>query len=198
MVSTRSGTPVPAGAGPRLESGRHPRIEVRRSARRKRTVQAYRQGDAIVVLLPQGMSAHDEDRYVESLVERVLSHERRAGSDDDALLARAGKLSERYLRPRLGRVPEPKSVNWVGNQQKRWGSCSTVSKDIRLSDRLRHLPEWVQDYVLLHELVHLIVPDHGKRFRELLSAYPKEERARGYLQGFQAGLGRSDLGDDAD
>jgi len=49
--------------------------------------------------------------------------------------------------------------------------------------------------VLLHELVHLVVPDHGKRFRTLLSAYPKEERARGYLDGFQAGIGRPELGD---
>jgi predicted metal-dependent hydrolase len=174
-----------------------PRIEVRRSARRKRTVQAYRQGDAIVVLLPQGMSADDEERYVESLVDRVLAHEaRRAGtSDDDALLLRAEKLSERYLRPQLGRAPRPSSISWVGNQQKRWGSCSTATGDIRLSDRLRALPDWVQDYVLLHELVHLVVPDHGKRFRRLLSAYPRQERARGYLEGFQAGVGRPELGD---
>ena len=174
-----------------------PRIEVRRSARRKRTVQAYRQGDAIVVLLPQGMSADEEERYVESLVGRVLAHEARraATRDDDALRVRAEQLSERYLRPQLGRAPLPSSISWVGNQQKRWGSCSTATGDIRLSDRLRPLPEWVQDYVLLHELVHLVVPDHGKRFRTLLSAYPKEERARGYLDGFQAGIGRPELGD---
>jgi predicted metal-dependent hydrolase len=173
---------------------------VRRSARRKRTVQAYRQGDAIVVLLPQGMSAHDEERYVESLVERVLAHEARRAEvgDGDALLARARKLSERYLQPQLGSAPLPSSICWVDNQQKRWGSCSVGSGAIRLSDRLQQLPEWVQDYVLLHELVHLVAPDHGKRFRRLLSAYPQGERAQGYLEGFQAGLGRSDLGADAD
>ena len=187
---------VRAGAATGSES-LSPRIEVRRSARRKRTVQAYRQGDAIVVLLPQGMSADEEERYVESLVGRVLAHEARraATRDDDALRVRAEQLSERYLRPQLGRVPVPASISWVGNQQKRWGSCSTATGDIRLSDRLRPLPEWVQDYVLLHELVHLVVPDHGKRFRTLLSAYPKEERARGYLDGFQAGIGRPELGD---
>src|SRR6478609_3665721 len=63
---------MPSGGTRRAVTG--PRVEVRRSARRKRTVQAYRQGDAIVVLLPQGMSATDEERYVESLVERVLAH----------------------------------------------------------------------------------------------------------------------------
>jgi predicted metal-dependent hydrolase len=177
-----------------------PRVEVRRSPRRKRTVQAYRQGDAIVVLLPQGMSAREEERYVESLVERVLAHEaRRADAGDgEALSNRARKLSERYLEPQLGRAPLPSSIAWVDNQHKRWGSCSVGSGAIRLSDRLQQMPDWVQDYVLLHELVHLVAPDHGKRFRRLLSAYPHEERARGYLEGFQAGAGRSDLGADAD
>ena len=176
------------------------RVEVRRSARRKRTVQAYRQGDAIVVLLPQGMSATDEERYVESLVERVLAHEAKradAGSGE-LLMTRARRLGERYLEPQLGRVPMPTTICWVDNQQKRWGSCSTGSGDIRLSNRLQQMPDWVQDYVLLHELVHLVVPDHGKRFRTLLAAYPREERARGYLEGFQAGSGWSGPGDDAD
>ncbi|GAA3621077.1 M48 metallopeptidase family protein [Microlunatus ginsengisoli] len=177
-----------------------PRIEVRRSARRKRTVQAYRQGDAIVVLLPQGMSATDEERYVESMVERVLAREaRRADAGNGGvLMERARRLSERYLLPQLGRAPLPATVSWVDNQQKRWGSCSTESGDIRLSDRLKRMPEWVQDYVLLHELVHLVAPDHGKRFRTLLSVYPREDRARGYLEGFQAGSGQSGFGDDAD
>jgi YgjP-like, metallopeptidase domain len=177
-----------------------PRIEVRRSARRKRTVQAYRQGDAIVVLLPEGMSAGDEARYVENLVDRVLAREARKADlgGAEALLARARGLSERYLEPQLGRAPVPTSVSWVDNQQKRWGSCSTGSGSIRLSDRLQQAPGWVQDYVLLHEIVHLVVPDHGKRFRRLLGAYPHEQRARGYLEGYQAGLGRADLGDDAD
>lgn len=174
------------------------RVEVRRSARRKRTVQAYRQGDAIVVLLPQGMSAQEEKRYVDSLVGRVLAQEARRVEQPDVLLDRARRLSERYLSPELGAAPLPTSVTWVGNQQKRWGSCSVGSGDIRLSDRLQQMPIWVQDYVLLHELVHLVVPDHGRRFRALLDAYPRGERARGYLEGFQAGSGRAGLGDDAD
>ncbi len=196
MPSTPSRAQARASA-PRGAELASPRIEVRRSARRKRTVQAYREGDAIVVLLPQGMSADDEERYVESLVERVLAHEARRArsSDDEGLMVRAERLSERYLRPRLGRAPLPASISWVANQQKRWGSCSIASGDIRLSDRLQQMPEWVQDYVLLHELVHLVVPDHGKRFRGLLSAYPRQERARGYLEGFQAGIGRPQLGD---
>jgi predicted metal-dependent hydrolase len=45
------------------------------------------------------------------------------------------------------------------------------------------MPGYVVDYVLLHELAHLLVPDHGPDFWALLEAYPRTERARGYLEG---------------
>jgi predicted metal-dependent hydrolase len=42
-------------------------------------------------------------------------------------------------------------------------------------------PDWVLDFVLLHEMAHLVHSDHGPAFRELLDRYPLAERARGYL-----------------
>jgi hypothetical protein len=59
------------------------------------------------------------------------------------------------------------------------------------------MPPWVIDYVLLHELAHLAVPGHGRRFWALLEAYPRTERARGYLEGVAATAGL-DLSDTAD
>jgi hypothetical protein len=50
------------------------------------------------------------------------------------------------------------------------------------------MPGWVVDYVLVHELAHLLVPGHGPRFWELVSGYPKAERARGYLEGIAAAV----------
>ncbi len=43
------------------------------------------------------------------------------------------------------------------------------------------MPEWVLDWVLVHELAHLAVPDHGDRFKALVSRYELGERAEGYL-----------------
>src|SRR5581483_1255429 len=95
---------------------------------------------------------------------------------------RAAELSERYLRGRA----VPRSVRWATNQNSRWSSCTPTEGTIRLSHRLQGMPEYVIDYVLLHELAHLLVPDHGARFWALLEAYPRTERARGYLEGVVA------------
>ena len=56
-------------------------------------------------------------------------------------------------------------------------------KAIRLSDRLQGMPGWVIDYVLLHELAHLIEPNHSARFWALLDPYPHTVRAKGFLEG---------------
>ena len=68
-----------------------PQVEVRRSARRRRTVTAFRERDTIVVLIPQRMSRTDEQIFVDDMVQRVLAREARAvGAGSDAeLVARA-------------------------------------------------------------------------------------------------------------
>ncbi len=157
-------------------------IEIRRSARRRRTVSAYREGERTIVLLPARMSRAEEARWVAEMVARLEAQDRRARPSDDALLVRADRLSQRYL----GGVAEPASVRWVDNQRSRWGSCTFEDRSIRLSDRLQGMPEWVVDYVLLHELAHLIEPSHNRDFWVLLEAYPDTERARGFLDGWSA------------
>jgi len=80
-------------------------------------------------------------------------------------------------------------VRWVDNQGSRWGSCTPIDATIRLSSRLRGMPTWVIDYVLVHELAHLLVPGHGPAFWAEVGRYPRSERARGYLEGVAAVAG---------
>jgi len=155
-------------------------VEVRRSRRRRRTVSAYRDGARVVVLVPASFSAAEEARWVERMVQRVVAGERRRPHSDEALMARATELSERYL----GGHAVPTSVRWVSTMRRRWGSCTPADGTIRVSDRLRDVPAHVLDYVLLHELAHLLVPGHGDGFWRLLGSYPRLERARGFLDGF--------------
>ena len=171
-----------------------PNVEVRRSARRRRTVSAYRDGDKTVVMVPSRLSKAEEEQWVATILERLAERERRRRPSDDALFERARDLSQRYLDGQA----RPISVRWVANQRTRWGSCTPDDGSIRLSTRLRGMPAWVVDYVLVHELAHLLVPGHGPRFWELVGRYPKAERARGYLEGVAAAAHLPDADADAD
>ena len=91
------------------------------------------------------------------------------------------------------------SVRWVTNQNGRWGSCTPADRTIRISHRIQDMPDWVIDYVLLHELAHLVEANHGPRFWALVDTYPRAERAKGFL----AGVSHADVSgpsqlDDAD
>mgnify|MGYP001344539200 CR=1 FL=1 len=141
---------------------------------------AYRDGDKTIVLLPAGLSRTDEEQWVRRMLDRLAAKEKRRRPSDAELLERAKDLSARYL----GGEAMPVSVRWVDNQRHRWGSCTPDHGTIRISTRLRGMPPWVVDYVIMHELVHLLVPGHGPRFWELVEQYPKAERARGFLEGF--------------
>ena len=175
---------------------------MRRSARRRSTVSAYREGGRTIVLIPARMSAAEEKRWVALMLDKLAAQESKRSLGDDALACRARELSERYLGGRA--VPD--RVRWVTNQNTRWGSCTPAERSIRLSHRLQGMPDYVIDYVLLHELAHLLAPDHGARFWKLLEGYPRTERARGYLEGVVAaarlphvpGLGGGDGEPDGD
>jgi len=147
-------------------------VEVVRSRKRRKTVQAVVTDGTIRVHMPAWMSKRDEEEYVAALVERI---EKKYRSDHVDVDARARSLAARY------RLPEPRSVRWSDVQRARWGSCSTESGDIRVSSRLAEWPTWVLDYVLVHELAHLVEPNHSPAFHALVDRYPKAERAKGFL-----------------
>jgi predicted metal-dependent hydrolase len=167
---------------------RKPVIEVRRSQRRRRTVSAYRDGERVVVLIPAQFSRAEEREWVDRMLERLDARERRAGRSDAELASRAQRLAARYLHDHA-RVSRAASVRWVQNQNGRWGSCTPADGTIRISHRVQEMPDWVIDYVLLHELAHLVIPSHSADFWALVARYPKAERARGYLEGVSAAAG---------
>lgn len=168
-------------------------IEVRRSAKRRRTVSAYRDGDRTIVLIPARMTHAEEEHWVKTMLRRLAAQESRQRVDDESLMARARLLSGRHLDG----MARPRTVRWASNQRHRWGSCTPNDETIRLSSRLQDMPSYVIDYVLVHELAHLLVPGHGPRFWALVANYPMTERARGYLDGVAAAA-RLPLSDEAD
>lgn len=155
-------------------------VEVRRSRKRVRTVSAWREGERTVVAIPARFTAAQEREWVRRMLTRLASQERRRRPSDTELERRAADLSARYLGGRA----QASSVRWSSNQGRRWGSCTPLDGTIRISDRVRGMPGWVLDYVLLHELNHLLHAGHGPEFWAELEAYPRTQRARGFLEGY--------------
>ncbi|MEM0492555.1 MAG: M48 family metallopeptidase [Candidatus Thermoplasmatota archaeon] len=152
-------------------------IIVIRSERRRRTIQSKLKGDVFYVYLPSGLKPEEERRWVEHMKKRYEQREkrRRLKSDKD-LEERAEGLNKRFFDGSL-----KFSIKYVTNQNTRFGSCTYKTKSIRISDRIVKMPRWVQDYIIIHELTHLIYPDHSKKFWSKVNEYKLSERARGYL-----------------
>lgn len=162
-------------------------IEIRRSSRRTRTLSVFRERGRLVAVVPARITQRQVDELVPPLAARFLAKETRGRlpGGDPELHDRAAELAARHLASRLDAPLPDFGVVWSANQRHRWGSCSPGSNRIRISDRLRSVPRWVGDYVILHELAHLVEPNHSSRFWELLAGYPKAERAQGFLEGLE-------------
>jgi len=161
----------------------HPHVDVRVSKRRKKTAGAHWEGDRIVVVVPAHLRGAERDAMVENLSRRLIRHRPHLHASDDVLEQRARVLGHRYLDD-----VAPSSIRWSTTQNKRWGSCTHETREIRISERLRFVPGWVLDAVLVHELAHLIEPTHSPRFRRLAARYPRTDEADTFLAGYTLGL----------
>lgn len=153
-------------------------VHITRSTRRRQTLSARLVGDRLEIRVPEKAPEAEVQRFVEKMQRRFsLEQRRRQLNSSEDLARRAIELSQRYFEGKL----RPTLVEYVTNQAHRHGSCNPRTGTIRLSHRLAHMPEWVRDYVLVHELAHLREPNHSPRFWALVNRYTLAERARGYL-----------------
>jgi len=153
-------------------------IEIRRSKRRRKTVQARVVEDRLVVYAPERINEGRLAEIIENIRKRVEHRQLQAKLNKEVDLAKiAQALNRRYFSGRL----RFKSIEWVTNQARRFGSCEYREGKIRISHRLARMPDWVRDYVIVHELAHLEEPNHSPRFWKLVNRYSYTERARGFL-----------------
>lgn len=147
-------------------------VTVVRSARRRKTVELKPTANGVVISIPAHSTKAEEERYVQQLLSR---YNKRQHSDGIDLTVRAKQLAKRF------KLPVPREIRWVENQNSRWGSCTPSTGTIRISNTVSKFPTWVLDYVITHELAHLLVLDHNAEFWALVNRYDKSERARGFL-----------------
>lgn len=140
--------------------------------------------------VPQWMPEADRRRWAERMRERIERQVRRARPSDAGLQERAESLNRRIFAGRL----RWRSITWARTVAL-WGSCNTGAQLIHIAERAQRLPGWVLDYILVHELAHLEVPEHGPAFWELVNRYQYAERARGYLMALDHGHGAALAGE---
>jgi len=150
-------------------------VVIKRSARRKKTIQARMIGEKMEILAPARIPDALLAGHIEKL--RLRLEKRTYPKDDLHLQTRANYLNKKYFQGSLAW----NCIQYSANQERRRGSCNVLAKTILISSSLAALPQWVEDYVIMHELAHLIEPNHGKRFKVLVRRYPLAERAIGYL-----------------
>lgn len=184
--------PSPGAAGPirlaysipvTITPGTDADVEIRVSTRRRKSAQAHLEAGRVIVVVPSVLSVASREEVATRLALRLLNQSgRRSVASDDDLERRADELSVRYL----GGV-QPSSIRWVSNQTRRWGSCTPATGAIRLSARLKVVPEWVLDAVIVHELAHLVEASHSPAFKALVARYPRRAEADAFLLGFEQG-----------
>jgi len=160
-------------------------ILVRRDKRLKKSSRYTRQPDGSILLripyrLPKSQVGGLLDKIAVQLQKQAVLAERRT---DLELQQRAGRINKRYFHGKI----QWQAIRWVGNMDQRLGSCTNggaTDGHIRISARIKGWPDWVVDYVIAHELVHRLHPNHSQAFWDTLrSGYPLVERARGFIQG---------------
>jgi len=169
-------------------------VHVTYSARRRKTIGArVVNWTTLEVRAPAGIPSAELHRAIDGFVAkmRLQRDSARRFPTDDALERRAQHLNREYFGGKL----HWRSIRFVSNQHKRMGSCSPARGTIRISQRLASAPDFVLDYVLVHELAHLLEANHSAAFWKHVYRYPRTERARGFLMGMQLEPTDSD-GDD--
>lgn len=149
-----------------------PTVQVVRSSRRRKTVEASQQNGVLRIVVPEHISKREEQHWVRHMLN--VAKEKSVTSDEELSTA-ANELARKY------RLPVPKQIRWITNQKSRWAYCDIDTESISVCEQVRTFPRWVIDYVIIHELAHLREPRHDKAFWDLVHRFPRAERARGYL-----------------
>ncbi|MGV8122323.1 MAG: M48 family metallopeptidase [Candidatus Xenobiia bacterium LiM19] len=159
-------------------------IEVKRSYRRVHTITATLRDDRMVLHIPYHLSEEQEAFWVERMKSTLLSKRKKKEEDAQKYLDEmAQEINLRYFQGRASLL----SIRYSARQKRIFGSCTPRKGTIRISRQARPFPSWVQYYIVLHEMAHLIYPNHSKGFWAIVKQYHLWEKARGFLTGYVYG-----------
>ena len=137
------------------------------------------------VSVPRRVSKARADDFVRSRAHWVLEHQRRRSElgtplvppeKEEALPVLTAALERMY--PLVAPLGVKKPVLKVRFMTSRWGSCHWAKGIVTLNTALAAVEEGLRDYVALHELVHLLHPDHGPGFCAVMDALMPDWQTR--------------------
>jgi predicted metal-dependent hydrolase len=153
-------------------------VRIIRSKKRWRTASARLVNGSLVIRAPAVLSQARLERIVAGFISKFEKKRLLAELEKKQDLSIiAAKLNEKYF----GNTLKINSIEYVSDQNSLFGCCNYHSSNIRISHRIGLMPDWVRDYCLVHEMAHLIEPNHSKSFWDIVSRYKLAERARGFL-----------------
>jgi hypothetical protein len=160
-------------------------IKIVRSSRRRRSVSARLANNLLLINAPLMLSQERLDRIIDDFKLKFARKKLKAGLDKEySLRDLADELNNKYFSNQL----KIGLVEYAINQNSRFGCCNYRTGKIRISHKIGLMPAWVRKYVLIHEMAHLIEPNHSRAFWDIVSRYKLTERARGYLMAVGSGI----------
>ena len=170
-------------------------VKVNFSQKRIRTIGAKMVGDTMHINAPAGIPQERLQRVIDKFKIRFEKQKLRQelNKTPETLQEIAQRLNNQYFSGKL----EIKSIEYSVNQDRIFGICNHRTKNIKISYRLKEMPDWVRNYVIIHELAHIIEPNHGENFWNIVNRYSLSERARGYLlaKGLESNESEKDVED---
>jgi len=139
-------------------------------------------GDQIILYISSRLSKEDQQIHIDALTEKLLKNRSQNVAaynpsgiiTDGDLAVLSEEINKKYYNFPLASIRFKK-------QESRWGSCSTRTRQIYISNRMINAPIELLEYLIAHELCHLKEANHGKGFWALVAvACPdyKERRKR--------------------
>lgn len=149
-------------------------IHVKEVQRKTSTAQLH--GNDIHLILAEGLNETQRHKACQTLIHKILCQ-----CYLTKIRKRVAELNERHFREKYSSV----KLKYIHSK---WGSCSTDG-EIIISSKLLLCPGWVIDYVIIHELAHLVEHNHSDRFWKVVEqALPNYKRAEKWLTDHGSGL----------
>ena len=163
-------------------------VEIRRSKRRTLALEVRDDGQVIARAPLRMPEAHirrflrEKEDWIIRTRARAQQRQLDAGTPPSEAEVAAWKRAARrdlkkrlaFWAPLIGVVPGKLSVRF---QHARWGSCAARTHTISLNCQLMRVDEELRDYVVVHELCHLLQPNHSPRFWKLVEQQLPDYRA---------------------